>query len=141
MFEGVQGLGHVDWDTLIRQDALWRKLCDGLWDLKSHVPQDSRIMYDSEQCRGAFTVSSSLQADSITTDELVNFTFSFRFKRTAGRYWTDKDPFWTENQPLCIKFLPNGSISGFPWDTPQMNWHFVEEGAGSKTRDHICGWQ
>ena len=82
---------------------------------------------------------------AITADELVDTVFYFRFKRSAGSYWTDKDPFWTANQPMRISFGRDGSVSGFPWDVLQMRWHFVDqaghpcEGSGEYMRVAVNG--
>ena len=134
------------WRVLIWQDVPWRKFCDGLWKDKAHIPREYRAMRESGRSREAFA-QSLLDGKrlAITADELVDTVFYFRFKRSAGSYWTDKDPFWTANQPMRISFGRDGSVSGFPWDVLQMRWHFVDqaghpcEGSGEYMRVAVNG--
>ena len=102
------------WRVLIWQDVPWRKFCDGLWKDKAHIPREYRAMRESGRSREAFA-QSLLDGKrlAITADELVDTVFYFRFKRSAGSYWTDKDPFWTANQPMRVSFGRDGSVSGF----------------------------
>jgi hypothetical protein len=135
-----------NWNFLGKQDVLWRKLCHTLWLDKVYVPRDYRALCDSGQSREAYLMSAGdCKRTDITMDELVDLRSYFRFKRTAGKYWTDKDPFWAGDEPFRISFGRDGSVSGFPWDTLQMKWHFVDQegytcqGRGSYMRVAVNG--
>jgi hypothetical protein len=121
---------HVSklWNALARQDIVWRGLCIRLWSDKVVVPSNFRSLHDSDRSREAF-VGSLLDSKrtAITVEELSSHRFYFRFKRVAGSYWTEKDPFWTHNQPMRISFSADGSVTGFPWDALEMKWHFVDD--------------
>ena len=116
------------WNTLIKQDVVWQRYCDRLWEGKIYIPLRFSILYDAGRMRESF-IQSLLDSTrtAITTDELDHLSFNFRFKRSAGSYWTDRDPFWIDNKPLCISFSRDGSVNGFPWDILQIKWHFVDE--------------
>ena len=116
------------WNSLARQNIVWRCLCIRLWADKVTVPPNFRSVHDAGQSREAF-IGSLLDSKrtSITTEELTSHRFYFRFKRVAGSYWTEKDPFWTQNDPLRISFSDRGEVTGFPWDSLVMRWHFVDE--------------
>ncbi len=116
------------WNALARQDIVWRDLCITLWSDKVVVPSNFRSLHNSERSKEAF-IRSLLDSKrtAITVEELASFVFYFRFKRVAGNYWTEKDPFWNHNQPMRISFSADGSVTGFPWDALEMKWHFVDD--------------
>ena len=134
------------WKTLTNQNIVWRDVCSCLWADKVYVPHEYRDLRDSGRSKDAFTGSVlDSKRTAISADELTTLDFDFRFKRSAGTYWTDRDPFWISNTPLRIKYSMDGSVSGFPWDSLQMRWHFVDErgitceGRGSFMRVAVNG--
>ena len=116
------------WNTLARVNVIWQGLCTRLWADKVAVHANYISLHGCGQSRKAFIGSLlDYKRISITTEELCSYRFYFRFKRVAGSYWTEKDPFWTHNDPLRISFSDQGCVTGFPWDTLEMKWHFVDE--------------
>ena len=121
------------WKWAIDQNIIWRHLCEKLWADKVYVPLEYHSLHQSGRSKDAY-IGSLLDSrrTTVSTDELTQMTFDFRFKRTAGSYWTEMDPFWISNKPLQIRFGHGNSVSGFPWDTLRMKWHFVDP------RGHLC---
>jgi hypothetical protein len=116
------------WRMIANQDSIWKDLCIRLWADKAIVPNSFRSLLDVCRSKEAFIGSlRDSKRTSITTEELSSYKFYFRFKRVAGHYWIEKDPFWSRNDPMRISFSRDGFVSGFPWDTLQMKWHFVDE--------------
>ena len=115
------------WRKIANQDSIWKDLFLRLWSDKVFVPNSVRSLLDTSRSKQAFIESlRDSKRSSITVEELTSINFYFRFKRVAGSYWTEKDPFWTTNEPLLIKFRSDGLVTGFPWDGSQMKWHFVD---------------
>ena len=116
------------WRKIANQDNLWKDLCIRFWADKAAVPKCFRSLLCTGRSKEAFIESlRDSRRTSITAEELSSFKFYFRFKRVAGRYWTEKDPFWSMNEPLRISFSPDGLVTGFPWNALQMRWHFVDD--------------
>jgi hypothetical protein len=115
------------WNTVSRQNSLWRELCISLWSDKVFIPDHFKTLNTSGRSREAFINSlMDSKRTAVTSDELSSFLFYFRFKEVAGSYWTDQDPFWQKQEPLRIKFTPDGRVVGFPWDVLQAKWRFVD---------------
>jgi hypothetical protein len=112
---------------------LWDELCKRVWAEKVYIPQVSRELRSSGQSRQAFALAlRDSTRTAITLEELTSIEFSFRFKELAGKYWTDRDPYWQSNSPLRIRFTAEGLVEGFPWGFLDMRWRFVDE-TGSTT--------
>lgn len=47
---------------------------------------------------------------TVTAKELCNFTWSFRFKESAGIEWMQTDPWWSGKKARKFSFLTNGQI-------------------------------
>jgi hypothetical protein len=115
------------WRRIVNYDSIWKDLCVRLWTDKVVVPDSFRSLLNSGRSKEAYVGSLfDSKRVSITVEELSSCKFYFRFKRVAGSYWTEKDPFWTEDKPMSINFSTDGSVSGFPWDALQFKWHFVD---------------
>jgi hypothetical protein len=134
------------WRIIANQDSIWKDLCIRLWADKAIVPDSFRALLDTGRSKDAYVGSlRDSTRTSITVEELTSYKFDFRFKQVAGRYWTEKDPFWIANKPMRISFSTDCSVSGFPWDALQMKWHFVDddgkacEGKGSAMRVAVNG--
>ena len=107
---------------------LWDDLCKRVWAEKVYIPQVSRELHSCGQSRHAFALAlRDSTRTAITLEELTSIEFSFRFKELAGKYWTDRDPYWQSNSPLRIRFTAEGLVEGFPWESLEMRWRFVDE--------------
>jgi hypothetical protein len=116
------------WSVLTQENEIWRSLCLAMWSGKAYVPLGFQSLSESGQSKHAFRLSLlDSKRTCITVDEITTLSFDFRFKKTAGKYWTELDPYWTSNQPMRINFHRDGSVSGFPWNMLQMKWYFVDE--------------
>ena len=50
---------------------------------------------------------------ALTPEELCSLTWSFRFKRGAGVFWAESDPFWLGQPPVKTQFMPTGDVWRF----------------------------
>lgn len=116
------------WNSVARQNCIWREACLNLWADKVFVPEQFRSLNKSGRSKEAFIHSLvDSKRTAISREELTSFLFYFRFKEVAGSYWTDQDPFWQQQDPLRINFSEEGLLVGFPWDVLQAKWHFVDK--------------
>ena len=111
------------WKALGMQEGIWKDLCIRLWSDKVHVPNEFLSMRTVGRARAAF-IGSLLDSKraSITRLEFSSLRFYFRFKRAAGRYWTDQDPFWKGEYSISVRFDEIGPVPG----NAEMKWDFGE---------------
>jgi hypothetical protein len=146
--------------TVATEASLWRPRCEHAWGGKVYVPAAARgdltwkqryLMADADRKR---TV--------ISAEELCAFTWRFRFKRTAGAFWMQIDPYWLEGKdPAAMVqrfFHPDGTLTSpvndYLWgEDATMRWKSVTAAEGgmavrinqypnltvSRTRD--WGWR
>ena len=89
------------WRKAANHDGVWQDLCIKLWADKAYVPSSFRSLLGTGRSKEAFIGSlHDSKRTSITEEELSSYRFYFRFKRVAGTYWTEKDPFWSQNEPI-----------------------------------------
>ena len=111
------------WRTLGMQEDIWKVLCIRLWSDKVHVPNEFLSMLKHRRSRAAFKGSLlDSKRVSITLSEFSSFRFYFRFKKAAGNYWTDKDPFWRGECPICVSFNKEGPVPG----NAEVKWDFSD---------------
>ena len=111
------------WNHVSRLNCLSEDQCRKLWSNKVYVPERYRILLAQGKAQEALKGSVlDSQRTAITMEEFWGIPFFFRFKKAAGRYLMDLDPFWQNNRPLCINFRKDGPIDGLPalkWTFPQ----------------------
>ena len=111
------------WSNLAAKDSLWRSLCIQLWSDKVHVAERFRLLLGAGRSQEAMKESlRDSRRSLITLEEFSGLTFHFRFKKAAGQFWTDRDPFWQNDKALCMHFRQDGPIADFP----QMKWRLVD---------------
>jgi len=69
----------------------------------------------------------------ITKEELVSFTWNFRFKAAAGEHWIESDPWWQGKQDVVtVRFNMDGSVSGRGQMHVQnkFRWKFIVKSCG-----------
>ena len=117
------------WNKLCQQENIWKTLCDNLWTSKVYIPEKFRALLLAGYAREAFK-SSLLDSrrTSISMDEFSSCTFHFRFKLSAGRYWTGRDPFWNGENPICLRFGAGGHIHGYP----EIKWFFIDKDGSAR---------
>lgn len=115
------------WMPVAVEPKLWRQQCQILWADKIYIADK---VLRSKSWKQAYVTSI---ADStrchITEDELCSFPWTFRFKSTAGTYWTHCDPSWNKSgAPMYRFFHHDGSITpndGDPyWGNHESRWAF-----------------
>jgi hypothetical protein len=117
-----------NWNFVARHKAIWRKLCINTWWNKVHVPEKYRTLLRNGRPREALIGSLiDSRRTVITKEEISSMPFYFRFKKAAGPYWTERDPFWRRDKPLCICFSKDGQVVGFP----EVQWKFIDDGGDS----------
>jgi hypothetical protein len=124
------------WHGMASDTQLWRLFCRRLWEDKVYIPAKIRDMLLSAPQRAYFESIRDSKRTWITTEELCDFKWSFRFKKAAGEMWRQVDPWWHDMPPIRMGFLPDGRTLipiGFPSplaDGSQRFWKFVSSAAG-----------
>jgi hypothetical protein len=112
---------------MARQNWVWNDLCLRLWSDKVYVPDKYRMLLAHGKAREALKGSVlDSKRTRITWDEFLVQPFYFRFKQSAGSYFTDIDPFWQRNEALCMKFSQDGPVIGIP----DVKWKLNYSGCG-----------
>lgn len=77
-------------------DGVWIQKCESLWEKKRYVPEKfwAEKSQPGQARRAYFGSIKDSRRERITADELCSVTWSFRFKKNAGRIWTRDDPYW-----------------------------------------------
>ncbi len=116
------------WRCVARQEDLWSAMCNRLWASKVYIPSKFEVLRATGHARKAF-IGSFIDSKRTTMklDEITSSSFRFRFKESAGSYWTDQDPFWQKQDPILVTFNADGSVAGFPWDILDITWNFVDD--------------
>jgi hypothetical protein len=110
------------WNRMSSLNCLWEDQCRKLWSKKVYVPEQYRTLLAQGKARNALKGSIlDSKRTEITMEEFSEMPFFFRFKKAAGRYWTDMDPYWQNEEPICMRFSKNGPIDGLP----EVQWKFV----------------
>lgn len=117
---------NKQWNRISSLNCVWEDQCRKLWSRKVYVPERYRILLAQGKAQEALkgSILDSRRA-AITIEEFSGMPFFFRFKKAAGRYWTDMDPYWQNDEPICMRFNKSGPIDGLP----EVQWKLiVEEG-------------
>ena len=76
-----------------------------------YVPERCKQLVASGQCALAYRTSLvDSRRTRITADELTSQTLRWRFKAAAGEDWTAFDPYWRGEEPLSLRFQPDGRV-------------------------------
>jgi hypothetical protein len=137
------------WHSASESDALWRRMCARLWVTKVYVPERFTCPGANPAHRTARERYTASLADAkrvrITRDEVCELTWFFRFKSSAGRWWTLNDTYWQGFGARSLRFLPDGRISRNGSSGDGLTWTFAippmdeeEDGkAGALARESI----
>jgi len=95
------------WQRGAGDPGLWEQLCRQLWENKVYVPvwiQRRRSSGDPQAAYGLSILDA--QRTHVTMEELIGFDWHFRFKASAGDFWTTVDPWHNAEQPWRASFEP-----------------------------------
>ncbi|PSC75299.1 F-box family isoform B [Micractinium conductrix] len=122
------------WRAAIADGRLWRPLCEAAWAACVYSPAAARPDLTWRQ-RHALTLADRQRA-TLTADELCTFTWLFRFKSEAGRFWLALDPWWVGLPQLRRFFHADGSLTAAPedplWGEHETRWRFCKTRHGVK---------
>jgi len=123
-----------------RDEASWRTKCTELWKTKNFVCKEAKFVIsqherykrmrcddcesispcqntifksiDSKSAKEAYKIAlmDAKYRNEITTEELCQGKWSFRFKKSAGMQWTTWDPWWNGKSAYKMVFLPDGKV-------------------------------
>lgn len=110
------------WARLIASEGLWLQLCHRLWAGK-HVSDACRAVAERSPRLAVRRSLSEANVCTIDRAELCSLSWSFRFKRQAGKEWTANDPWWLGAPARTLRFDPDGTVrwSDESWDG-MMGW-------------------
>jgi hypothetical protein len=138
-------LVSLNWHRAATLPELWEEICQERWNGKVYTPAagQTNLTWKQKYLKAESDRHSS--ANSITFTELTSFDWKFRFKRTAGSWFQEKDPYWVhgkdESKMMRRKFVADGSIFQAPEGDPfhdvdrvssddgeNMKWRFTRSG-------------
>ena len=126
------------WATTIAMNSLWVEVCHRTW-VGRHVSDACRRQHVLD-ARAALRRSLA-EARSCHIDKamLCGLTWSFRFKRVAGREWTDTDPYWLGLPARTVCFESDGGLrfSEQCWEG-MMRWK-LEGGCILRVKHAVLG--
>jgi len=128
------------WHRAANLPDLWEEICHDRWKGKVYVPAASQSNLTWKQKYLKAESDRQHSAATITATELTSFEWKFRFKRTAGTWFQETDPYWIhgkdESKMMRRRFIANGSIFRAPKGDPfhnenedeEMKWKFTSAG-------------
>ena len=135
------------WRALSAPDSpLWEKACMKLWSNPSKVYNpaagDKSLSWKSRYLRS----DAERKRKKLTFSELTTFEWKFRFKRTAGSWWMEVDPYWIngkdESKMMKRRFAMDGTFQAIgdtdPLMSPEevMSWRFVGDNGAVQVEDY-----
>jgi len=106
----------------VRDNSLWALVCKRLWHGKL-VPQKFVNLLEAGEAREAYRLSLiDSRRTRLASRELTQFTWSFRFKATAGEAWTEDDPWWYGSAARSGHFRADGTFRIGP---TRLRWKFA----------------
>lgn len=134
-------LDHVDvihcgavsrfWKNVGESVVVWNVLCDRCWHDKEYVPQKVRQLREIDP-RFAFREAlTDSKRNWIKLDELLEFRWWHRMKRSAGEHYINNDPWWNDalRAQRSFRFRPDHTAY---WIDPETEAE--EEGNGDGWR-------
>lgn len=117
------------WKSIAESDFLWEKHCWQLW--KDKFTERTRSLNPIEPSITAYYLSiEESRRIRITVDDLCSHSWNFWYKREAGNYWVNSDPYWRGLNPMRRYFHRDGYISADPddplWGGHECRWNFTE---------------
>ena len=87
-------------------EGVWQAARDRLWEGKVFIPGSSRSLRAKE---GYVASLQDSKRTWLLMEELISFSWWFRFKQQAGEAWTAQDPWYrnekVKHRSLCTYFL------------------------------------
>lgn len=86
-------------------EAMWKFRCDRLWkDKDKTIVREMCKRAPMKTYRGKYlhTLRDSRRTN-LREDELCNYRWAFRFKESAGEFWTSMDPYWSSHRKTCME--------------------------------------
>eukprot|EP00505_MAST-04D_sp_SCG-Rhode-Island_P002423 Stramenopile-MAST_4_protein_2423 len=129
-----------EWNSAMRHDSTWSVRFQQLL---------SAMAYRSKRI-GTFSTMSSYRfhlldrkRTVLTNEELCEINWSFRFKKAAGRFWMDQDPYWQERGPMSVIFSPDGTTKSSHDGAPtregmSINWCWGTSADGTPASGYPC---
>ena len=93
------------WRSIGSCQGLWKSACDLVWSDKVYVPIECKELYTKGQHRSALLLSIiDSRRVRMTVEELTSNPFYFRFKSSAGSFWTENDPYWNGKGAIQVGY-------------------------------------
>jgi hypothetical protein len=131
-------LVSYQWHQAANLPDLWEEICHNRWKGKVYIPAAGQTNLTWKQKYLRAESDRQHSAATITLAELTTFEWKFRFKRTAGAWFQETDPYWVhgkdESKMMRRRFIANGSIFQAPEGDPfkiedeEMKWKFTLAG-------------
>jgi len=117
------------WKSVAESDIFWEKHCRELWKDKFTVR--TRSLHQIKPSIRAYCLSvEESRRIRITVDDLCSYSWNFWYKREAGNYWVNYDPYWRGLHPMRRYFHRDGYVSADPddplWGGHECQWNFTE---------------
>ncbi|KAG7668231.1 hypothetical protein Ndes2526B_g01052 [Nannochloris sp. 'desiccata'] len=128
------------WHRAATLPDLWKEICRDRWKNKVYIPAAGQINLTWKQKYLKAESDRQHSAATITFTELTTFEWKFRFKRTAGTWFQETDPYWVngkdESKMMRRRFIAEGNIFQAPKGDPfrdeidgeEMKWKFTRDG-------------
>eukprot|EP00253_Pinus_taeda_P016975 PITA_16975 len=117
------------WKSVAESDILWAKHCRELWKDKVTVRATSLHQIEPRITAYCLSLEEGCRI-RITADDLCSYTWNFWYKREAGNYWVNCDPYWRGLHPMRRYFHRDGYVSADPddplWGGHECRWNFTK---------------
>ena len=91
------------WNSVGNYQGLWKCILDHVWSSKVYVPVECRELRSRGQHKSALLLSlADCRRVKMTLEELTESPFFFRFKSSAGSFWTENDPYWNGKEAIQV---------------------------------------
>merc|ERR1711968_410031 len=97
-----------EWNSIMRHDCTWLSRLNQLLNTMSYRSEHDSTVSVMNQYK--FHMQDRKRT-VLTTEELLGIKWHFRFKKAAGRFWVDQDPYWQGRGPVDVRFCPDGSTT------------------------------
>jgi F-box-like len=128
------------WHRAANLPEIWEEICQTRWEGKVYIPAAGQTNLTWKQKYLKAESDRQHSAASITFTELTTFDWRFRFKRQAGTWFQETDPYWVhgkdESKMMRRRFIADGSVFRAPEGDPfhdddneeEMKWKFTRSG-------------
>jgi hypothetical protein len=91
------------WHSIGNYQGLWKYLCNDLWSSKVYIPVECTELRLRGEYKAALLLSlADCGRVRMTLEELTSRPLYFRFKASAGSFWTENDPYWNGKDAIQV---------------------------------------